>query len=185
MDRNINEIKENQIYRHFKGNRYQVLCIAKHTETYEDLVVYKALSGDGQVYARPLPMFLSKVDREKFPDEKQEYRFELEEIGIQEDIQETTEKAVEETTVKSIEETTEENAEVEIEPLVLEFLDADNYLDRLNILAALHHRITDDMLTTMAISMDIEVGEGDLEERYEQLKRCLLTLEKYECNRIR
>ena len=68
---------------------------------------------------------------------------------------------------------------------VLEFLDADTYEQRLNILAGLHHRITEDMLTTMAIACDVELNEGDVEEKYEALKNCLLTLEKYECNRMR
>ena len=68
---------------------------------------------------------------------------------------------------------------------MLEFLDADSYEEKLNILAGLHHRITDHMLTTMAISCDIEVGEGDIEERYSQLRNCLLTLQKYECKRLR
>ena len=75
--------------------------------------------------------------------------------------------------------------ELTLDPLVLEFLDADDYEKRLNILAGLHHRITDDMITTMAIACDVEINEGDTEERYEALKTCLLTLEKYECNRIR
>lgn len=68
---------------------------------------------------------------------------------------------------------------------MLEFLDADTYEQRLNILAGLHHRITEDMLTTMAIACDVELNEGDVEEKYEALKNCLLTLEKYECNRMR
>ena len=72
-----------------------------------------------------------------------------------------------------------------LDPLVLEFLDADSYEQKLNILAGLHHRITNEMITTMAISCDIEVNEGDLEERYEELKNCLLTMEKFECNRLR
>ena len=46
-------------------------------------------------------------------------------------------------------------------------------------------RITNDMITTMAIASDVEIPEGDLEERYDSLKNCLLTLEKYECNRMR
>ena len=55
----------------------------------------------------------------------------------------------------------------------------------LNILAGLHHRITDGMITTMAIACDIEIDDGDTEERYEALKTCLQTLERYECNRLR
>jgi hypothetical protein len=64
-------------------------------------------------------------------------------------------------------------------------LDADTYEQRLNILAALQHRITDEMITTMAIASDVEVMDGDIEDRYESLKNCLLTLEKYESNRLR
>ena len=72
-----------------------------------------------------------------------------------------------------------------LDPLVLEFLDADSYEQRLNILAGLHHRITNEMITTMAIACDIEVNDGETEERYEELKNCLLTMEKFECNRLR
>ena len=67
-------------YRHFKGNEYQVLGIARHSETLEELVVYRALYGDGGLWIRPLAMFLSPVDREKYPDAQQDERFALQEI---------------------------------------------------------------------------------------------------------
>lgn len=63
--------------RHFKGKNYLIIDIAEHTETGEKMVVYKALYGECKVYVRPLDMFLSKVDKVKYPNVQQEFRFEL------------------------------------------------------------------------------------------------------------
>ena len=51
-------------YRHFKGNEYEVLCLAKHSETGEDMVVYRALYGDGSVWVRPATMWNETVERD-------------------------------------------------------------------------------------------------------------------------
>ena len=87
-----------------------------------------------------------------------------------------------ETTPASSEEAEEE---LNLDPALIEFLDANNYEERLRILVGLHHRITQDMITTMAMACDVEVADGELEERFSQLKICLLMLEKYECTRLR
>lgn len=224
-----------QLYRHFKGNLYRIVTLAKDSETGENMVVYQALYGDYEVYVRELSMFMEKVDRNKYPNVVQEYRFELQKelvggnVSInaeteplmkkaesqEEETEETIElsgksaetakeKAKEAEAVKgepvteaaektediyrmegTASEDTQDEEELNIDPLVLEFLDAGTYGERLNILSALHHRITDEMITTMAIATDLEVGDGDVEERYEELRSCLLTYERYEGRRLR
>jgi hypothetical protein len=194
------------MYRHFKGNIYQIRCLAKHSETGEMMVVYQAMYDAFQIYVRPLAMFMEEVDVEKYPDARQQYRFELlqdselvsgsqaaeETISRLQAVEETISglQAVEEPVKESNEgsggtENAEEMQQLNIDPLVMEFLEADTYEQRLNILAALRSRITDEMINTMAMAVDLEIKEGDVEERYEELRNCLLTFEKYECNRLR
>lgn len=209
--------KPQEMYRHFKGNLYQIRCLARHSETGEMMVVYQAMYDTFEIYVRPLAMFMEEVDHAKYPDVTQKYRFELlqdmeseeEEYRTQPPVmlesaipQEsviTKKPVIAREPVKTTTETKEavsadvsgkdvqeaESEEVNIDPLVMEFLEADTYEQRLHILSALHSRITDEMINTMAVAVDLEIKDGDVEERYEELKNCLLTFEKYECNRLR
>ncbi|WP_440526463.1 DUF1653 domain-containing protein [Simiaoa sp.] len=209
--------KPHEIYKHFKGNLYQIVTIAQHSETGEQLVIYQAMYGDFKTYARPLAMFTSEVDKVKYPEVQQRFRFELQGADADRQTRENDEVNGGQTTTQAVPTATAQDAaiwtaqaatvqdaatvaaqataqpasvetqpeEPELDPLVLEFLDADSYEQKLNILAGLHHRITDEMITTMAIACDIEVNDGETEERYEELKNCLLTMEKFECNRLR
>lgn len=218
--------KPHEIYKHFKGNLYQIVTIAQHSETGEQLVIYQAMYGDFRTYARPLAMFTSEVDKVKYPEVQQRFRFELQGADADRQIRETdavsgaqdaSTGVAQDSATQAVPTATAQDAaiwtaqaaaaqdattvaaqataqpasvetqpeEPELDPLVLEFLDADSYEQKLNILAGLHHRITDEMITTMAIACDIEVNDGETEERYEELKNCLLTMEKFECNRLR
>ena len=76
----MRELKLKRVYRHFKGDYYLVEDVANDSETGEEYVIYRKLYGDGSLWLRPKGMFLSEVDREKYPDCPQRYRFELQEI---------------------------------------------------------------------------------------------------------
>lgn len=170
-----------ELYRHFKGGLYQVLAVAEHTETGEELVIYQAMYGDFKIYARPLEMFVSPVDRTKYPDADQELRFQLQEAGRQTESAAPITRSVSQDSSAAVE---PEQEEPGLDPLVLEFLDAHTYEQRLNVLAALHHRITNEMITTMALCCDIEVEGDDVEQRYEELKQCLIMKDRFEIKRL-
>lgn len=76
----MRKLKINGIYKHFKGDYYLVVDVAKDSETKEELVVYRCLYGENNLWVRPLNMFLGEVDHDKYPDVDQQYRFELQEI---------------------------------------------------------------------------------------------------------
>lgn len=189
--------KPQEIYRHFKGNVYQIITIARHSETKMKMVVYQQLYAPYEVYVRPLDMFMSKIDTKKYPNEKQIFRFER--IDIRgEDKVETPNESSAETLNRILSRGKKENEVAQdvskadtkeeafaLDPGLVEFLDADSYEKKLQILSSLHNRITDAMIDTMAVSLDTEVKEGDIETRYAEIRNCLLTMERFECNRLR
>lgn len=176
--------RSNEIYRHFKGNLYRIITIAIHSETEEQMVVYQGLYGDFPTYCRPLSMFVSEVDHDKYPEVTQKYRFERLDNPANSDTNVMPAHNVKLTEADNVCTQTEDAEDVsDVDPLILEFLDAETVLEKKNILAALHHRITDEMINTLAIAMDIVIEEGDIQERYRQLKNCLDTIDRYEIER--
>ena len=200
--------KNGEFYRHFKNKLYQIITVAKHSETGEQLVIYQALYGDFGVYARPLEMFMSEVDHEKYPDVTQKYRFERVELSsntvTETQVKDHTqreyaaenrnllENSEKQSLADSFEQSEnmglssrEEEYEGGVNPKVLEFLDSEDFDERYNILVALRDEIDDQMINTLAVALDVVIPEGDIDDRYDQLKMCLRTRQRYESNRLR
>ena len=196
----MNQIPQaGEIYQHFKGKLYRIVTLATHTETGEQLVIYQALYGEFQVFARPLSMFLEKVDAKKYPDAAGKDRFMripmVEAAAVPQPVPAPSENPVEpwpaamssESTVESraVAAPSENPVEPQPDPGLLAFLDADSYEEKLEVFAALEGKVDLHMLNAIAASLDLELSEGSLEEQYDTLKSCLMTLERYECNRLR
>lgn len=162
-----------EFYMHFKGKLYQIVTVAIHTETEEPLVVYQAMYGTFKTYARPLAMFLSEVDHEKYPDVQQTYRFQKVEL-----CENSEAELVDEVTAQENEcDETEEIAD--IEPL-LKFLDETDLHERLNILLQYRDQITETMLESMGMAMDCVLNGKTLEEKYYELDKVIRTKLQYE-----
>lgn len=196
----MNQIPQaGEIYQHFKGKLYRIVALATHTETGEQLVIYQALYGEFQVFARPLSMFLEKVDAKKYPDAAGKDRFMripmAEAAAVPQPVPAPSENPVEprpaampsESTVESraVAASFENSVEPQPDPGLLAFLDADSYEEKLEVFASLEGKVDLHMLNAIAASLDLELSEGSLEEQYDTLKSCLMTLERYECNRLR
>lgn len=190
-----------QIYRHFKGNLYQIVTVAIHSETGERLVVYQRLYGDYAVYARPYDMFLSQVDTEKYPDATQKYRFELADNEIKKRSCVKSEQCKVITDTKklnnsedSYNQTSGENDKNEVldnynndnaDSRLIEFLDADTFEEKRRILINIKQGITDRLIDDMAAAIDVTVDDGDIDTRFMSLLNCINTRAKYEVNRFR
>lgn len=181
------------LMKHFKGMLYQIVSIAIHSETREEYVVYQALYGEFKTYIRPLDMFLSEVDHEKYPDVTQKYRFEVY----------MPEKTVEKSTSSvPVEESSEldamlqeihlqhsiktmESESVDTHQALLDFLDARSHQDKLEQLDLMKKHVDSHIVNSMAISMDIVLATDTVEEQLEEIRNCLLTHIRFEDRRLR
>ncbi len=180
----MNNILPGQKYRHFKGNEYEVVCIARHTESEEDLVIYRSLKNPDAVYARPVEMFTSRVDRSLYPDADQEYRFE----PLSENKATTSEPVKTDHSNSSFEKefvSAGTESVPGIDPKVMAFLDTDDFEEKFNILSDMNGKVDEKMLNTMAFSVDFEFNDGSVEDKYHELLNCISLRAKFECSRLR
>lgn len=180
-------------YRHFKDKLYQVKGTAIHSETKEKMVIYQGLYGSYEMYVRPYDMFLSEVDHIKYPDVVQKYRFELIDIktgkSLEADYEENnqnmeSEESEESEKLEELEES-EESEESEQDSKLIRFLDAYDYKEKLDILTSMRGELNDGLIDIMAESIEVAVPEGDITDRYNSLRKCLMAHTKYEGLRLR
>lgn len=180
-------------YRHFKDKLYQVKGTAIHSETKEKMVIYQGLYGSYEMYVRPYDMFLSEVDHIKYPDVVQKYRFELIDIktgkSLEADYEENNQNMESEESEKLEEseksEESEESEESEQDSKLIRFLDAYDYKEKLDILTSMRGELNDGLIDIMAESIEVAVPEGDITDRYNSLRKCLMAHTKYEGFRLR
>ena len=186
-----------EFYRHFKNKMYQIIAVATHSETKEKLVIYQALYGDYSVYARPLDMFISEVDHEKYPDVTQKFRFEkvdmTEKTAENMAVNTAADTAFDKTLDKTVEvvlpdadtKVSEDKTDIAPDPFLMEFLDIRSVNDKMKFLSENKKKLTDELINAMAASLDVTVPDGPIELRYSSLRTCLQTKAKYEINRLR
>ena len=189
--------KPGELYRHFKNKLYQIVTVATHSETGEKLVIYQALYDNFGVYARPLDMFVSEVDHEKYPDVKQKYRFERITPQTKQTDTQVKSEAVRQSAAKmpeagSVQVQTSKAQVADADddqapnPQLIKFLDADTLEEKYNILVSMSDTITDRLLDDMAVVMDVVLPTAPLMERYEDLKNIIRTRQHYDfANRLR
>lgn len=189
--------KNGEVYKHFKGNYYRVITIAHHSETNEELVIYQALYGENKICARPLDMFMSPVDHEKYPEVKQADRFELlempgdisslsdREMSLISDAMQAATAAAQDTEAQKTEpEFHMHTPDQQIHPIVLEYLEAETYDAKLKVIDAHHSELNEHMLITMAVAIDCDLKGATLYEQIDELRYCLMTKKHFEVDRF-
>ena len=184
-------VKVGEQYRHFKGNTYEVVALAVNADNREPVVVYKSLS-NGKVFVRSYRGFVGEINKAKYPDATQTYRFEL--ISDEEPEAEESEEAMpkpkapkeaplvcEATAPVKVKETPA-TVDPDVNPLLMEFLETKSFDQKLQILRRMEPEMTDKLIDDMAASLDVVIHDGDMSDRIRELKTCLTTFDKFDCS---
>lgn len=196
-------INAGDVYRHFKGNRYEIVTLAQDAEDGSLQVVYKALYPPYLTFVRPYADFTEELDREKYPAATQIHRFEPEKGTLEKEADKTV--ATPPGTVKK-----EESAgkviyperekeepvydqpldepvgmEGKINPMLLRFINCDEHDAKIAVLKEMRGKITEEMFAVMFMSMDVPMPDVSKDERYEILLKRLETLNEFDGKRFR
>ena len=178
-----------EFYRHFKNRLYQVIAVAYDAETEQQVVVYQALYGDYRVWVRPLENFLSRTDREKYPEASQEWRFERTVPGTKEGpAQEVSVPAGPAQAASAASKAAQASAAEEGRTgtqVLLAFLDAETREEKKAALVSGMDRLTQRELDSIYMALDIPAQEGDVRAQVSGILSWMKTQERYESSRLR
>ena len=195
-------VRPGEFYRHFKNKLYQIVAVARHSETGESMVVYQALYGDYGVYVRPYDMFTSEVDHEKYPEVTQQWRFERVEpeqnaagmaAGCGQAAMGNGQAAAGNGQVAagtgqvagSRQDSRRYYADRTPDPAFLQFLDTEDFDLRMECLKALEERVTQQELDSIYLVLDMKPEQGSLQEQLYAVRRFLTMQKRYDGSRLR
>lgn len=205
--------KSGEFYRHFKDKLYQIVTVAEHTETGEVLVVYQALYGEYKIYARPLTMFLSEVDHQKYPAVTQKYRFEnvtpqnMAHQRADQNREADQNRGADQNRVADQSRVADQNREADqnrgaaarrgntpepdaspqaaLNSNLLAFIEAEAYGERMECLCRMKGKVCQADLDIICVALDMGRPSGTLEEQLHAVEQCLKMQQYYDGGRLR
>ena len=175
--------RQGEFYRHFKNKLYQIIGIAAHSETGEPMVVYQALYGDFGLYVRPLDMFVSEVDHEKYPDAGQKYRFERVEMRGGQSAQ--TNEGKEEDTALHAKSAEQDSAAAMPNAYLMEFLEAEDYDSQMAALKKMDGHVGQQEVDSVRVVLELAPGTGDIRQQLDDIRKYMEMQRRYDGSRLR
>ena len=175
------EMKAGDVYKHFKGNRYEIVAVAEDCEDGSLQVVYKALYPPYKIYVRPYADFTERLDPAKYPKAEQTHRFEKEDsvVGDRKFFGNLREPAEEKNETGRI------SVERKVDQNLLLFLNGDTFDAQIAVLKEMKGKITDEMFAVMFASLDFPMPKGSEDDRYNALMKRLETMHEFDGKRFR